>query len=93
MIEDCNERIGNAENSITLLKALGGGNGADGGDGNNLQGLLDALEKMIGNLRRELNTNLASKSDLDSLRRKVEDIIDHQKDQDKKLENHDTSIS
>lgn len=72
------------------MKAIGGGSG---GDGSNLQGMLDALENMVGNLRKEVNSNFATKNDLEALKRKVENIIDHQKDQDKKLENHDTSIS
>ena len=45
MLNDMNGRLSNAENSITLLKAMGSASSGNGSsDGSGLQNLLDALE-------------------------------------------------
>jgi len=42
-LNDFGHRIGDIDNSMTLLKAFSGGNSSDGGSGVNMQALMDAL--------------------------------------------------
>lgn len=48
---------------------------------------------MTDKLRKDVYANFASKSDVESLKRRIEDILEQLKDHDKKFENQDTRVN
>jgi len=69
-LDSHNGRLGTAENTMVLLKAMGGSNG-EGGSGADM---LDALHIMVENLRKECYASFGSRSDSDLMKRKIDEI-------------------
>lgn len=70
-----------------------GGSGANGEGVGNGPDLLDALQIMVDNLRKECYASFGSRSDSDLLKRKIDEIQSHLRDADDKLKNHEIGIS
>ena len=60
--KDHDNRITEAENSILLLKSLSGGHGSgEGNDGK--PGIIDALETLVENLRKECDAKFGDREE------------------------------
>ena len=83
---DHNDRIGELESQMQLMKSMMGNGGGGSGDG-----MLDALETLVNNLRKECHSKFASRDSHDSLEKRLKELEkSHEELQEKeeKLENN-----
>lgn len=92
MLKEHGDRLSQSENNILLLKGLNNVGGNDE-DEEGKKGLLDALQIMVENLRKECYANFGSRYDTDYLKRKMEEVLDRLKEHDGKLNNFDISLT
>jgi hypothetical protein len=70
-LKDNEAKIAEHDSTIQLLKSLGAGSSGDG------NGIIDQLEILIENLRKECYGKFADRSDLDSLKSKLDGMMRH----------------
>ena len=84
-------KIKENENNIMLLKSLSN-SGGDGsaGDGESKKGVLDALEILVENLRKECYAMFAGKEEFNDLKERVESL---ERDNDKNKKQIDSNLN
>lgn len=83
------DKINEIESTLLLLKSLsGGGNSGDGG-----AGIIDQLEILIENLRKECYAKFADRDDFTNLKRRVAELEREYTELNKTCENQDISIT
>ena len=88
--KDHGNRITEAENTILLLKSLGGSSGS-GSDGK--PGFLDALETLVDNLRRECYDKFAERDDFNNFKKRIDAVEKHLKEVDATQVNTSNSLN
>lgn len=87
-LKEFDQRISDQDNKITLLKALGGGDGK----GPDLDSLINALQVMVENLRKECYAQFAERDEHRTLQSKVRNLDEKTNDINKRLDNLDNGI-
>jgi hypothetical protein len=73
-VKNNNDRLGETERTVLLLKSMGAT--VSGNDGDGKPGFLDALEILIENLRKECYSKFAERDDFNKFRKRVEALED-----------------
>jgi chromosome segregation ATPase len=89
-MKDHTDSIAEHNSSIQLLKTLGATR--SGSNGDNGSSMIDALETLIENLRKECYAKFGDRQEQDSMKRRIDDIMNHLRELDHKSENHENSI-
>jgi len=94
-IKENSNNVNEALNSVSLLKTLSfaTSSGGDGDNsGSNMKGIIDALETLVDNLRKECYAKFGDRDEMNGMGRKIEQIQEHLKHLDESSKNHETSL-
>ena len=80
IIKDQQNKVGELDSSVLMLKSLLNNNSGDGGE---RPGFLDALETLVENLRKECYSKFALRETGDDLLKRVKVLEDEMKAMDK----------
>ena len=90
-LKDSEAKIAEHDSTLMLLKSFSGG-GSEDTEGAR-QGMLDALEILVENLRKECYSKFAERDELYQQKKLIDDLNRRLSDLEKRLDSNDSSLN